>query len=147
MSQRIRTPESEPDLLGLRRDERPRRLGMLALPARATGTDPPLPDVAKARAVADVRRCVGPDRAGPGPWWCLGASRSPRGSSLGLVIVVLPAWAVAEMIAHRRRNRGLPTSTTRKVVWIVVLAVVIPILLGVALFIAFWLICLIERPR
>jgi ribosomal protein L40E len=68
------------------------------------------------------------------------------GLVIGLLIVVLPAWAGAAWIAHRRRNRGLPTSTTRKVVWIVVLSILLPILLGVALFIAFWLICLMTGP-
>jgi ribosomal protein L40E len=68
------------------------------------------------------------------------------GLVIGLLIVVLPAWVGAEWIAHRRRNRGLPTSTARKVVWIVVLSILLPILLGVALFIAFWLICLMTGP-
>ncbi|MGP0067245.1 MAG: hypothetical protein ACLQGP_27080 [Isosphaeraceae bacterium] len=68
------------------------------------------------------------------------------GLVLAMVIVVAPAWAVAEVIANRRRNRGLPTSTTRKFVWIVVLTFLLPILLGLALFIAFWLICMMSSP-
>ena len=75
----------------------------------------------------------------------LGAVVIAPGLVLGLLIVVLPAWAVAEHIAHRRRNRGLPTSTTRKLVWIAVLSVVMPMLF-VALFIALWMICMVTGP-
>jgi hypothetical protein len=59
----------------------------------------------------------------------------------GLAIFVLPAWAVAEYIAHRRRKRGLPTSTARRLVWIAVLAIIIPIVMGVSLITAVAVIC------
>jgi nitrate reductase NapE component len=75
----------------------------------------------------------------------LGMAIAP-GLVIGLLILVVPSWVGAEIIAHRRRNRGLPTSTTRKVVWIVVLAILLPILLSVALFIALWMICLVTGP-
>ncbi len=64
----------------------------------------------------------------------------------GLLIFVLPAWAVAEYIARRRRNRGLPTSMARKLVWIAVLTVTLPIVLGVAIFTAVALICQFSPP-
>ena len=63
-----------------------------------------------------------------------------------LLIFVLPAWGLAEWVAHRRRRRGLPTSATRKVAWILMLTIVLPILLGVAVFIALWLICMANGP-
>jgi hypothetical protein len=84
-----------------------------------------------------------------GPALCLvtlGAVVIAPGLVIGLLIPVLPAWAVAEGIARRRRRRGLPISTTRKVVWIVGLTILVPILLGVALFIALWLVCLVTGP-
>jgi hypothetical protein len=63
----------------------------------------------------------------------------------GLVIVVLgvvlPPFVGAEIIAKRRQNRGLPTSTTRKVAWIVALTILLPISLLVALYIAVLLTC------
>ena len=76
----------------------------------------------------------------------LGALAMVPGLAIGLLILVVPPWIGAEMIANRRRNRGLPTSATRKVAWILVLTILIPILLGVALFIAFWMICLVAGP-
>ncbi len=68
------------------------------------------------------------------------------GLVIGLLILVVPSWVGAEMIAHRRQNRGLPTLTTRKVLWIVGLAILLPILLSVALFIALWMVCLVTGP-
>jgi hypothetical protein len=74
----------------------------------------------------------------------LGGLAIAPGLVIGLLIVVLPPFVGAEIIAKRRQNRGLPTSTTRKVAWIVALAVLLPILLSVALTIALWLICLVN---
>ncbi len=76
----------------------------------------------------------------------LGGLAIAPGLAIGLAIFALPAWGVAEFIARRRRNRGLPTSTATKFVWIAMLTVAIPILLGLALFITIWLICLVEGP-
>jgi hypothetical protein len=61
-----------------------------------------------------------------------------------LLIFVLPAWGGAEWVAYRRRRRGLSTSAARKIGCILVLTIVLPILLCVALFIAFWLICMVN---
>jgi hypothetical protein len=72
----------------------------------------------------------------------LGGIAIAPGLIIVLLIFVLPAWAGAEWIAYRRRRRGLPTSATRKVAWILVLTILLPILLGVALFIAVWVICM-----
>ena len=97
------------------------------------------------RAFGDVRLCVGHHRArsGHGGAW---GRRDRSGLVIVLLIFVLPAWGGAEWIAYRRRRRGLPTSATRKVAWILVLTILIPILLGVALFIAVWVICMSGGP-
>jgi hypothetical protein len=68
----------------------------------------------------------------------LGAVAIAPGLVIGLLILVAPAWIGAEIIANRRRNRGMTTSTTRKVMWIVVLAILLP----VAMFIAFMMVCM-----
>jgi hypothetical protein len=66
----------------------------------------------------------------------------------GLIIVLLifslPAWGIAEWIAYRRRRRGQPMSIATKAAWIVGLAIGLPVLLGVALFITVWMICLVN---
>jgi len=61
-----------------------------------------------------------------------------------LVPVVLPAWYGAEWIAQRRRDRGLQTSTTKKVAWIVALTILLPILGFASLCIAVYLLCLVS---
>ncbi len=72
----------------------------------------------------------------------LGSVVIAPGFALGLAIFVLPAWAVAEHIAHRRRKRGLPTSMARRLVWIAVLTIIIPIAVGIAVM----LICQFSPP-
>ncbi len=72
----------------------------------------------------------------------IGGIAMAPGLIIVLLIFALPAWAGAEWIAHRRRRRGLPTSATRKVMWIVLLTFLFLIVVSAALFIAFWLICL-----
>jgi hypothetical protein len=69
------------------------------------------------------------------------------GLAFGMAISALPAWAVTEYIARRRRDRGLPTSTARKLVWIAVLTIIIPIVTGLALVIAVLLICRFGGPQ
>jgi len=66
------------------------------------------------------------------------------GLVLLLVPVVLPAWYGAEWIAQRRRDRGLQTSTTKKVAWIVALTILLPILGFASLCIAVYLLCLVS---
>jgi hypothetical protein len=76
----------------------------------------------------------------------LGGFAIAPGLAIALLVLLALAWIGAEMIEHRRQNRDLPTSTARKVVWIAVLAVTIPVVLGVTLFTALWLICLVNGP-
>jgi hypothetical protein len=64
----------------------------------------------------------------------------------GLLIFVAPAWFGAVVIARRRRKRGLPTSIARKLAWIAVLTITIPIVLVVALIIAVGLVCRFTGP-
>ncbi len=77
----------------------------------------------------------------------LGATAIAPGVMFGLAVLILPAAIGAEFIARRRRNRGLPTSTTRKVAWIAVLTVLMPFLVGMALIIALLPICLLSSPQ
>lgn len=72
----------------------------------------------------------------------LGALAIAPGLVIGLLILVVPAWIGAEMIMSRRRTRGLSTLTLRKVVWIIVLAILLP----VALFIALMMVCMMGGP-
>jgi hypothetical protein len=76
----------------------------------------------------------------------LGSVLLAPGLVILLLISVLPAWAIAEAIAHRRRKQGLPISTPGKVAWIVALSIVMPFLLGMALLITLFLICLTSGP-
>jgi hypothetical protein len=76
----------------------------------------------------------------------VGAVAVAPGLIIVLMIFVLPAWGGAEWVAYRRRRRGLPTSTARKIGCILVLTIVIPVLLCAALFIALWLICMVNGP-
>ena len=119
---------------------------MLALPASRLASGSPRPGDDEARAGAGSRRWVGPDRAALALVLLGGAVIAPW-FVCGLAIFVLPAWAVAEYIAHRRRKRGLPTSMARRLVWIAVLAIIIPIVTGLALVIAVLLICRFSGPQ
>jgi hypothetical protein len=74
----------------------------------------------------------------------LGGLAIAPGLIIVLLIFSLPAWGIAEWLAYRRRRRGLPTSIAMKASWIVGLAIGLPILLSVALFIAVWMICMIN---
>jgi hypothetical protein len=77
----------------------------------------------------------------------LGGVAIAPGLGFGMAISALPAWAIAESIARRRRKRGLPTSMARKIVWIAVLTIIMPIVMGLALVIAVLLICQFSGPQ
>jgi hypothetical protein len=62
------------------------------------------------------------------------------------LIFVAPAWFGAVVSARRRRKRGLPTSIARKLAWIAVLTITIPIVLVMALVITVGLVCQFTGP-
>ena len=62
------------------------------------------------------------------------------------LIFVVPAWFGAVVFTRRRRKRGLPTSIARKLAWIAVLTITIPIVLVMALIIAVGLVCQFTGP-
>jgi hypothetical protein len=67
--------------------------------------------------------------------------------AITLIFVVAPAWFGADVIARRRqRKHGLPTSLARKLAWIAVLAITMPIVLGIALFTAVAVVCQFSPP-
>ena len=59
-----------------------------------------------------------------------------------MLVCALPAWAITEMKARRRRRRGESMSGVEKALWIVGLTIVIPIVLIVALGIALFTFCM-----
>ena len=62
--------------------------------------------------------------------------------AIALLVCALPAWAITEMKARRRRRRGESMSGIEKALWIVILTIGIPIVLIVALGIALFTFCL-----
>jgi hypothetical protein len=76
----------------------------------------------------------------------LGGLAVAPGVVVTLAIFALPAWGITELIARRRRKRGLSTSLARKLALIATLTTAIPIVLALALFIAVWMICMANAP-
>jgi len=70
-----------------------------------------------------------------------GVIRLAPGLGIVLLISALPAWAIAEVRARRRRHRNQPMSGPEKALWIIGLTILIPVLLIVALVIALFLLC------
>ncbi len=61
--------------------------------------------------------------------------------AIALLVCALPAWAIVEMKARRRRRRGDSMSGIERALWIVGLTIGIPIVLAVALAIALFTFC------
>jgi small-conductance mechanosensitive channel len=72
----------------------------------------------------------------------VGIIREAPGLAIVLLATVVPALVVTEVKASRRRRRGEPMSGWERVAWILALTILIPILLIVALFAAFFTYCL-----
>jgi Flp pilus assembly protein TadB len=62
-----------------------------------------------------------------------------------LLVFALPAWAVTEMSARRRRRRGRSMSGIEKALLIVGLTIGIPVVLAVALGIALFTFCALTQ--
>jgi hypothetical protein len=75
----------------------------------------------------------------------LGLSVTAPGLAVVLLVSVVPALAVTELKAYRRRRRGEPMSTGERVAWIFGLTILIPILLFVALVVALFMYCSFTR--
>ena len=69
-----------------------------------------------------------------------GMALSP-GLILAVLLFLLPAVIGAEWVARRRQKRGLPTSAARKIGCVLLLLIVIPNVLGFAIFVALWMVC------
>jgi hypothetical protein len=67
-----------------------------------------------------------------------GIFRAAPGLAIALLVCILPAWAITEVGAARRRRRDDPMSRMERALWIVALTIMIPIVvitaLGIALF-------------
>ncbi len=61
--------------------------------------------------------------------------------AIALLVFAVPAWAITEVKARRRRRRGESMSGLERALSIVILTIGIPIVLGVALAIALFTFC------
>ena len=61
--------------------------------------------------------------------------------AIALVVFALPAWAIVEVKASRRRRQGESMSGIEKTLWIVGLTIALPVALVVALAIALFTFC------
>ncbi len=73
----------------------------------------------------------------------MGLFREAPGLAFVLLISVVPALAVTEVKAYRRRRRGEPMSGLERSCWFVGLTILIPILAVVALVVALFTYCLL----
>ncbi len=71
-----------------------------------------------------------------------GLFREAPGLAIALLVCVLPAWAITEVKAARRRRRAKPMSGMERALWIVALTILIPILVITALGIALFAFCM-----
>ena len=75
----------------------------------------------------------------------LGLYRLYPGYLISAVVLVLPPVLIIEIRAARRRRAGWPMSISERIVMFVLLTFLLPILLFVALLIAAYIICAVNR--
>jgi hypothetical protein len=71
-----------------------------------------------------------------------GIFRTAPGLAIALLVCGLPAWAITEVKAARRRRRDEPMSGMERALWIVALTVLIPTVVIAALGIALFAFCM-----
>ncbi len=76
-----------------------------------------------------------------------GIFREAPGLAMVLLISVVPALALTEWKAYRRRRRGVPMTVPQRIVLVLALTVLIPILLAIALVVALFAYCFLVSPR
>jgi hypothetical protein len=77
----------------------------------------------------------------------VGIFREAPGLAVVLLVSVVPALALTEWKAYRRRRRGVPMTVPERIVLVIVLTIVIPILLAIALVVALFTYCFLVSPR
>jgi hypothetical protein len=65
--------------------------------------------------------------------------------AIALLVFSLPAWAITEQKARKRRRRGESMSGIEKALWIAVLTIGLPIMVVVALGIALFTFCFVMQ--
>ncbi len=77
----------------------------------------------------------------------VGIFREAPGLAMVLLVSVVPALALTEWKAYRRRRRGEPMSVPQRILMVIVLTILIPILAFVALVVALFTYCFLVSPR
>ena len=70
-----------------------------------------------------------------------GVLAAAPGLTLVLVVLFLPAWGLGMLLTRRLRDRRPSTSTAAGIAWAGVLVVLVPFLVGLAVFIALGMLC------
>ncbi len=74
-----------------------------------------------------------------------GISLKAPGLAVALMICAVPAWALTEFKAARRRRQDEPMSGVERALWIVALTILIPIVVLIALIVALFTFCMFAR--
>ena len=72
-----------------------------------------------------------------------GLARPAPGLAIALFVCVLPAWAVTDIKAARRRRRNRPMSGLERALWIAGLTILIPTVVVTALGVALFTFCML----